>query len=225
MNPLLLLLLGLGGLMSAMGTSGGSGDDDTGTADLPATAPPQPDTGADDDAPAPATPPGNAAEEGAGVSLTMVVWDLSSYSVVREINDGDEIDFGTAPVSNYTFAAQVDGASGIGSMLLTYGDQVWLQNYFPYSLDEAPYPIDLSAGEFEVSVTVFSGRNAAGEVLATETVSFSTSSVGETSSEVVVEDDPIVEDDKPVEDDMPPPVEDDEPVGDDTPPPPPAEEE
>jgi len=180
MNPLLLLLLGFGGFMSF---AGGSESDADPTPAAPGT-------------PIPPTPPqGGETDDGVEtVELKMVVHDLAEKEVVLEISNGETVDFGTAPVENYTFAAETADGSPIGSMLLEYEGQTWLENVYPYTLSNAP--LDLSEGDFEIKVTAYSDRNATGEVLAEGSVAFSTTSAAATS-----EDDepsaPVVDDPEP----------------------------
>src|SRR6056297_1448421 len=138
MNPLFLLLLGFGGFMSFMGFSG---DDATDTIDAAATRNPDPDP-----APAPEAPeepaPATAPEMG---ELIMVIYDMKDRRIVEEISDSETVDFGTTSVENFVIASEMADGSEIGSMLLTWNDQTWLQNIYPFTLEEAA--IDLTEGD------------------------------------------------------------------------------
>lgn len=206
MNPLLLLLLGFGGFMTATTLSSGDNtesvsrgarddtsdttdpaeDQDDGTGDDPADDPA--DNPVEDPVDDPVEDPVDDSTQ-AAVELTMVVYDMSAQSVVREVESGDSIDFGDDPVGDYTFAVEVSDDVEVGSVVLEYNGQTWLQNSYPYTLDEAP--IDLSEGDFEITVTVYSERGGNGEVLSTESVTFETTS-----------DAPADDDEEPVDDGM-----------------------
>ncbi|MEL7461786.1 MAG: hypothetical protein AAGJ39_12575, partial [Pseudomonadota bacterium] len=199
MNPLLLLLLGFGGFMAYASTN----DDDTETVSEDATSEDPVDDPVDDPADAPIEDPADAPveepadapveepaddpveepvedpvddeeEQPAFAGLTMVIWDMENAETVEIVEDGETIDLGTAPVEDYTFAAEMADGSTIGSMLLEYQGQTWLQNIYPYTLEDSP--IDLAEGDFDVTVTAYSGANATGDVLGTQTISFSTTS-------------------------------------------------
>ncbi len=205
MNPFLLMLLSFGGLMSFNAITGGG----TTTTSSGATAA----NDDDDDTPTQAgNTTGSSSED---VAITMVLWDMVDKEIATEVDNGDTINLTADQATDYTFAAEVTGTSDVGSLTLTYQGQTWLQNVWPYTLEDSP--IDLAEGDFEVDVTVYSGANATGDVLATETVTFSTVSVETVvEQEEEQEEDPVVEDDTPVvEDDDDPVVVGDDPTAPD----------
>src|SRR6056297_2305040 len=122
MNPLLLLLLGLGSFMAFTGGS----KDETGSTTEAANSPGDATPPAQDNtfAPEPEAPePSVAPEEDtpATVEVTMVLYDMASEANLREISEGDEIDFEGTPVGDYTVAVEV--STEVGSVIFKYAGQ------------------------------------------------------------------------------------------------------
>ena len=203
MNPLLLLLLGLGGFMTTFRSTSSSDAEEA--VEAAAQNDDDDDQPASDDAPAEET----SQEDATTLALTWVIYDMAVMRIVDTIDPGETVDLGTVLTDDFTIAVETSGPD-VGSLSLEYDGQTWLQNDYPYTLK--PDWVDLSEGDFEVAVTVYSGANTTGTILGTDTITFSTTSQ---APELVVEEEEVnvdetVEDpvDEPAEEPVEAPAED-----------------
>jgi len=182
MNSLLLLLLGLGGMFSATTMFGAAGTDD--------------ETGPDTSQDAVQLPPADEAVA-PSVDIALVVYDWAAdKSVIREIENGDSVDFGQASSSEFMIGAEIGGDETVGSVVFEVGGQSYTENVWRYTLSQDAGVTE--GGSFEVTVTAYSGADGTGRELGSETFSFETLIE---APEVVEEDETgeVVEGDETVE--------------------------
>ncbi len=160
MNPLFLLLGLLGGIGTLSRSSSGS---ETGSRAVPEN---------DSDPDTTDQPDTNETETATVSSLKIVVYD-GDGAVVREISEGESLDFGNEDVSQYRIGAEIEG-SGFNSVQFQVGNETFTQHLPPY--DMPANALDLSSGSHSITASVHSGFNGRGTELTSETVAFQTTS-------------------------------------------------
>ncbi|MEM6660597.1 MAG: G8 domain-containing protein [Pseudomonadota bacterium] len=147
-------------------------------------------------------------------SITFVVFD-GDGDIVAEVTDGDSLDFGMADTSEYQLGALIDGDE-IKSVVFEVDGQPHMQHLVPW--DTPADMVDFTDGEKTVSATVFSRVRGEGDVLGTDTITFS-------STAMVMDDDDSDADMPPMDhgddhdgEDMPPMDHGDDHDGQDMPP-------
>ena len=130
MNPLLLLLLGLGGFMTTFRSTSSSDAEEA--VEAAAQNDDDDDQPASDDAPAEET----SQEDATTLALTWVIYDMAAMRIVDTIDPGETVDLGTVLTDDFTIAVETSGPD-VGSLSLEYDGQTWLQNDYPYTLKPA----------------------------------------------------------------------------------------
>ena len=161
-------------LLELLGMASGTSGEDTPAEDPPTEDPPAEDPPAEDppaeDPPA-EDPPAEDPPADEPLEMTLTLIDTTTDEVIMTLVSGDELPLDILGRSDVSVAVNVN--QDIGSVRLTLGDFVQIENAEPYSLfgdnsgdfrdgGEAPFQ---TAGNYLLGVQLFSGPDATGELL------------------------------------------------------------
>ncbi|MEM9342523.1 MAG: hypothetical protein AAGA87_05715 [Pseudomonadota bacterium] len=127
--------------------------------------------------------------------VTVFLVETESDTIVADISDGEAINVQSLQTGKFAIVVEADEpnfAEQIGSVRLTYGDTVKVENFSPYALfgdadggRDILGDMGLDAGNQEVKVEIYSDRGAKGSMLMSETYAFNVTGPSDPAPEPV----------------------------------------